>query len=46
MTSKNYDVTFVITEVLTKEIKKRIAFDDQEVERLAIKHGFRYELVP
>jgi len=46
MTNKNYDVTFVITEVLTKEVKKRITFDDQEIDRLAAKHGFRYELVP
>jgi len=44
--NKNYDVTFVITEILTKEVKKRIMFDDQEINRLAAKHGFTYKLVP
>jgi len=44
--NKNYDITFEITEVLTKEVKKRISFDDQEISRLAMKHGFKYKLVP
>jgi len=46
MTDKNYDITFIITEVLSKEVKKRIMFDDQEINRLAAKHGFKFKLVP
>jgi len=43
--NKNYDVTFLIVETVTKEVKKRITFDDQEIRRLAQVHKFSYKEV-
>ena len=46
MTDRNYEITFEITEVLTKFVKKTIRFDDQEISRLGMKHNFKFKLIP
>jgi len=41
-----YELTFEITQVNNKEIKKIVEFEDTEIELLAQRHSFKFKKMP